>query len=604
MDGARGDMSADADPAPARAALSRRFKALLGLYGRTLDPISVKAGAAMVLAILTAAIAVAAAPLWLKAAIDILAAPARDMGAVLALIMAYGLTLLIGRGLGEARWLAFASIDQRLDRRLTSSLFERLLRARPGERSAHDAQTLTQGLEGSRLLVQQVLLVLAPAVLELIAVLVFLCATTPVFIVGAFLCAAGGLALACQHGAPGAFDSAVRAYERRAESFQAIEDGLANGETARLFGAETALRRRLDRRLARAHRAWRSYFRRRASASVLIHVGAASCIVLALGAGVVGIGSGRLGVGDFVLLQIYVFQALAPIETLALGFREALQYAASAARLADIAGEPRADDKAMIAPGRVQISGAPDVVAEQLCFRSQTGRALLADISFTIPAGAFVGLVGRSGSGKSTLARLMVGLDAPTSGRVAIGGRSPHDTEAAQARRFALAAQTPSVLADTLAFNIALGEDAIDDRRLARAARAAMLEEVVAAHPRGLGRRLGPAGAGLSGGERQRLALARILAHEPSLIILDEATSGLDRAMEARALTVLRAAPARQALRARTLIMITHRLEALDSADLILVLDNGRLIESGAPAELLACDGFYARLRAMRRSSH
>ncbi|MDI5940280.1 ATP-binding cassette domain-containing protein, partial [Micromonospora sp. DH15] len=204
--------------------------------------------------------------------------------------------------------------------------------------------------------------------------------------------------------------------------------------------------------------------------------------------------------------------------------------------------------------------------------------------------GEKVAVVGGSGSGKSTLVGLLTGLYAPTEGQIRFDGVDLTTLELASVRRqIGVVLQETYVGAGTLREALTLSRPDASDAAIARAIRLAALHDDVAALPMGLQTRLGDGGAGLSGGQRQRVALARALLAEPALLILDEATSALDTVTEAAVEAGLRALP-------MTRVVIAHRLSTVADADLVLVLDGGRLVECGPPGVLLAAGGAFARL--------
>jgi ATP-binding cassette, subfamily B, bacterial len=312
-----------------------------------------------------------------------------------------------------------------------------------------------------------------------------------------------------------------------------------------------------------------------------------SAPLVLLGHGVQAVLHGELSLGAMLGLSSLAAEILVPVTGLVNVAAQLQMLGMIAERIADVLDTPReqVEPRPQAEPlkGRLQL--------EAVSFRyGALAPWVVQDVSVTIEPGTFVAIVGRSGSGKSTLARLLLGLHAPTAGRVLYDGVDLERLERRSVRRqIGIVPQEAHLFAGSIRSNIAFADPTAPLGAVRRAAQIACIDDEVSALPLGYETLLADGGAGLSGGQRQRVALARALVREPAVLLLDEATSALDASTEAQVKEQL-------ASFGRTRIIIAHRLSTIAEADLILVMENGRLVEQGKHGDLLARGGAYTRL--------
>jgi len=316
-------------------------------------------------------------------------------------------------------------------------------------------------------------------------------------------------------------------------------------------------------------------------------------LILWIGARAV-LSAGSMDGATLITFMILVMRMLPPLKALSQTRSTAEQSLAAAERLFEVLDQPT---EAELDRGSQRIDTLREsIVFEHVDFAYDTDR-VLQDIDFTAQKGDVIALVGPSGAGKSTLVDLIPRFYAPTSGRILIDGVDHRQLSLSSLRALTgVVSQDTVLFNDTVRNNIAYGAaERFSDEQIERAARAANAHDFIAALPDGYSTVLGERGTRLSGGQRQRLAIARALLVDPPILILDEATSALDSESE----RLVQEAVDRL-LAGRTVFVIAHRLSTVVDADLILVLDAGRIVERGTHAELLARRGAYYRLHSLQ----
>jgi ATP-binding cassette subfamily B protein len=310
--------------------------------------------------------------------------------------------------------------------------------------------------------------------------------------------------------------------------------------------------------------------------------------VLLVGARMVA--SGRLSLGEFVAFNVYLTMLVMPLRSLGMWVGQAQRATASGERIFQVIDEPA---EVADRPGASALPAGPGRLRfERVSFGYAEDRPVLEDIELEIEPGRTVALIGHTGSGKSTLTSLVPRFYDVTAGRVLLDGADVRDVTLSSLRReIGVISQDPFLFSTTVRENIAFGAPEISDEEVERAARLAQAHEFVERLPDGYDTVIGERGITLSGGQRQRLAIARALAVDPRVLVLDDATASVDASTEARIRRGLR-----EAMEGRTTLIIAHRLSTIALADEIVVLDSGRLAARGTHDDLISTSAVYREI--------
>ena len=544
-------------------------------------------------------------PVLLKNLVDSMT-PKPDMATALlvvpiGLLAAYGLLRFSTSLFGELRELVFAKATEGASRTISLQVFRHLhalsLRFHLERQTGGMTRDIERGTRGVHSLISMSLYSIVPTLIELVLVLTILGVKFDVLFV-----VITGIALLLYIGFTVTVTEWRTQFRKTMNELDSVAqsravDSLLNYETVKYFNNEAFEAGRYDASLDRYRKAAIKSQRTLSMLNTGQQLLIAVSLVLMLWRATSGVVEGRMTLGDLVMVNAFMIQLYIPLNFLGVIYREIKQSMTDLDKMFVLMEKDREIQDAPGAPPLMLAGSEATVRFENVDFAYDPSRPILKNVSFEIPAGRTVAVVGPSGSGKSTLARLLYRFYDIQGGRITIGGQDIRGvTQASVRASIGIVPQDTVLFNDTVEYNIAYGHPGASHDEVVAAAQAARIHDFIAATPKGYDTPVGERGLKLSGGEKQRVAIARTLLKNPPIVIFDEATSALDSANERAIQSELQ-----RTAQNKTTLVIAHRLSTVVDAHEILVLESGVIVERGTHAELLARQARYAQMWAMQK---